>query len=247
MKQFCYLIPLAVDSLQRGQTDDAIETFVLVLNAISKTLSAAPPGQCHCHQNDRNVSLAIFGSAVPLDADSNDENAATATNDYRTSPAVECFKHPFLVSCSPHGCCLSEDHMSCVSAVCLYNLALIYCTRKKASAFNFRKSMNLFERAFNVIPATAMAKTRSVIGHQVEDNNASLLLLRAAVCNNIAALQYEFGDLDQVRAWGARFCSTMSEISNTDTETSLYGEPIFRSLWAKGILDSFAFSAARAA
>jgi hypothetical protein len=223
MDQVSSLIALAVELLQDGKTEYAMEQFTRVLAEISRRMSS-PPCPITSDPLRETTALQIFNVAVS-------SPRAKPSGD----GAVELFENLFLVS-SLNPDTLSDDTLSeyqavCCTAVSFYNMGLIYATKNPNDFDYLKKAIGLFERTRELVQTT----------HHILDQD-SLHLLNAAATNNLAALYDAFGDIEGVNTCGKTCLKILGYVS-----FEARSDPVYQTLWMKCALNSFSLKAARAA
>jgi hypothetical protein len=223
MDKITSAIALAVEHLQDGKTELAMEHFTIVIADISRRMCSYP-GPTPSDPLQDSAALHMF-------------NVAISSPRVKSSghSAVELFENAFLVSSSTRGTLadnsLSEFQAVCCTAVCFYNLGLIYATKNPTDFDSLKKAIGLFEKTCELVQTT----------HRLLDQD-SLLVLCAAAANNLAALYDSFGNIERVNTCGKTCLEILGSIS-----FEARSDPVYQTIWMKCPLDSCSLKAARAA
>lgn len=112
-------------------------------------------------------------------------------------PVIEYFEQPFIMASAANSRVFtSHEEVAYCTALCFYNLALAWYSDYKKSSLKYdrlQKADEFFLRAFHLLSACNL------------DPDDSKLILLMAVCNNLAAVQADFGNLLLLQHWGGKF------------------------------------------
>jgi hypothetical protein len=146
---------------------------------------------------------------------------------------IEYFEQPFLITSVDSRVFTNEEVAYC-SALCFYNLALAWYSEYKRSSFKFdrlQKAYDFFLRAFHLLSVCNL------------DPDDSKLVLLMAVCNNLAAVQADFGNLILLRHWGEKFNAVL-QFADADRH---WNDRNFHHFRMKHVLGVYSVNAAGAA
>ena len=136
---------------------------------------------------------------------------------------TNCFTYANAIRLSPEvaKCAMSEALAKQVSAVILFNIALVYHRRAaplaERNSYMVEKAKTMYETAYQLVGLDDKERK----GHQ-----GTRLLVKAAITNNLAQIQYTRGDhptaLEGFRRLGSLFSRYGSSLRRTKCEKRVY-------------------------
>lgn len=225
----------AIDHLLRQDYNAAVASLTSALSQITnEVMVATQTFTVNEPSNDDPLSTPLrVAAAFRYHHDEGTDSAAM------DSSCVSYFEKPFLVewrtiSEQELPVPLTDELAAYCSAACFYNMGLALYAKYKQGPLNtgcLKRAHDSFLRAFELL---------SVLKIQADDPTLMLLL---AICNNLAAIQGDLGNILLLQYWGEKF----QVVFNFADEQSHWNDSNFHSFRLKKLLHAFDFVAAGSA
>lgn len=223
MERTAELNSKAIDLLMEGDSEGAIRSLVSALATVTAEVTQADKTQRSVRKNESKSSSFVVKAV----------NHFIGTG-MRTT-GIEYFERLFFIDSIPTGGeSISDEQAAYCSSICFYNMAIAsYNGFKKQPLDHDRLTVtyDLFLRAFDLLAVCKL------------DPDDSKVIMLLAICNNLAAVQAELGNLGILKHWADKFYAILGFAD----AMSHWNDATYHYFRLKQLLSSFAISAAGAA